>query len=77
MANTHYGYELFYSCGGHGGPYYTLEHAQQEAKRRLKGMPSMSSVGIVARDPLSIGGYGRVVMTVRQPEDPQPNQMAY
>jgi creatinine amidohydrolase/Fe(II)-dependent formamide hydrolase-like protein len=77
-SNTHYGFELFYSCGGHGGPYYTMEHAQQEARRRLKGMPTMAFVSIVARDPHGVGGYGQVMQRIRQvDEDPTPNQMAY
>ena len=73
-----YGYELFYSCGGHGGPYYTLEHARQLAHAKLKGMPSMNFVSIVDRDPTSVGGYGKIVMKIRRTDDdPQPNQMAY
>jgi len=72
-------YELFYSSGGHCGPYWTLEHAVSDARRKLNGLPeSTTSISIVERDPLSVGGYGKQVMRIRRTDDdPQPNQKAY
>lgn len=57
-------YELFYDCGGHSGPYHTLEQATSTAKAKLAGMQSMQSVDIRFRDPEGIGGYGKLVMKI-------------
>ena len=63
-----YGFELFYSCGGHGGPYWTFEEAQSAARAKLRGMPTMQAVSIVERTPYGIGGYGMIVEKIKQGE---------
>ncbi len=55
------GYELFYAGGGHGGPFWTLEAAQEAAKARLRGCATMPYLDIVQRDAAAIGGYGHRV----------------
>ncbi len=71
-------YELFYSCGGHGGPYWTLEHAIESARARIRGQASLHSVRIVERTADGVGGYGKTVMVIgRTEDDPTPNQMSY
>lgn len=61
-----YGYELFYSCGGHGGPYWTFQDAINAAKGRLEGCKTMHFIDIVVRDPITVGGYGMRVERVLQ-----------
>lgn len=63
-----YGYELFYSSGGHGGPYWSITEALEAARRKLARMPSMLFISVVVRDPLSVGGYGRIVQKVTRGE---------
>lgn len=43
-------YELFYSTGGHGGPYHTLHEAQEWALRLLKGSASEQYIAIAQYD---------------------------
>lgn len=42
-------YELYYSTGGHGGPYKDLRTARAAAKRLLKGNPNERYIRIVTR----------------------------
>ena len=71
-------YELFYSSGGHCGPYWTLRSAIDAGRARLKGCPITTSITIKERTASGVGGYGQTVMVLRQVDDaPQPNQMAY
>ncbi len=58
------GFELFYSSGGHGGPYYDMDEARQEAKRRLAGCKSLAFVSIVERTATGISGFGRILEKV-------------
>ena len=43
-------YELFYSTGGHGGPYHTLHEAQEWAIRLLKGNANEQYIIIAVYD---------------------------
>ena len=63
-------FELFYSSGGHGGPYQSISAAVRTAKRILRGVssPSLQWIDIVVRDPLSVGGFGRSVKRVARTE---------
>ena len=63
-------FELFYSSGGHGGPYLSIGAAVRTAKRRLRGVssPSLQRIDVVVRDPLSVGGFGRSVKRVLRTE---------
>jgi hypothetical protein len=71
------GYELFYSSGGHGGPYWSTIEARAAAERLLLGCPAMQSVDIVERCATAPGGYGRAVEKVypprRRPLGPEPS----
>jgi len=42
-------YELFYDCGGHGGPYEGLQNAIKAAERLLNGCRTMTSIQIKKR----------------------------
>lgn len=39
-------YELFYSSGGHGGPYPSIEEAEKAAKRLLCGNKKEHSIEV-------------------------------
>ena len=62
-------YELFYSYGGHGGPYQSLEHARAAAEAMLESFPR-HSIDIRPRVASGIGGYGDPVATVYGAEYP-------
>lgn len=53
-------YELFYSTGGHGGPYYSLKEARSTARRLLSGNRSERSIEIRASD------FKTVIQTIRK-----------
>ena len=57
MFDAKRGVELFYSCGGHGGP-YDDRGSQRRGRSTLVGMPTMAWVDIVERDPIAIGWFG-------------------
>jgi hypothetical protein len=50
-------YELYYSNGGHGGPYLTLTEAKKAAKRLLEGSKTMIAVEIRPSNSGYFGGY--------------------
>ena len=67
-------YELYYSTGGHGGPYKSLKEAEKRAKDLIKGDSSgkMKSVEIRPYSSKARGGYkernegSKYVKTARQ-----------
>lgn len=50
-------YELYYSTGGHGGPYRSPEEAEEWAKRHLSGDKRMKTVEIRPYDSKATGGF--------------------
>lgn len=74
----HEGYELFYSAGGHCGPYYVLADAIASARARLNGRKAERYVEIKERSATAIGGYGKTILRLYQTDsDPQPTQQLY
>lgn len=59
-------YELFYSTGGHGGPYLDIQAAREAARNYLDTCRGTVSVSIVQRDPNGIAGYGRTVERIER-----------
>lgn len=55
-------FELFYSSGGHGGPYIDLEEAIRAATRRVSN--EERRISICPYDALAPGGFGPVVYRV-------------
>lgn len=62
-------YELFYSTGGHGGPYIGLRNARAAAKRLLVGSNSLHRIDIRPYEKGAVGGYGRPVESVYKSGD--------
>ncbi len=52
-------YELYYSTGGHGGPYHGYEFAINAAKRLMfhDTSKTMNIIEVRPRNSLAIGGY--------------------
>lgn len=46
MLRTDVPFELFYSSGGHGGPYPNADEAREAAKRLLRGRRTEHSIQI-------------------------------
>lgn len=75
-------YELFYSNGGHGGP-YALKEADDAAKRLLAGNRNMEYIEIRPYIVSGPGGFGKAIKTVhratveRQPELPELHKAMY
>jgi hypothetical protein len=66
-------FELFYSTGGHGGPYPNISAAEEAARRLIKGSGGGRGdrerrIDIRVYDANAPGGYGMVVKRV-YPED--------
>ena len=57
-------YELFYSDGGHGGPWPDYDTAKFAAVEICRGMVRPGSIKIRERTEDGIGGYGNVVGVV-------------
>lgn len=51
-------FELYYSTGGHRGPYPNLVDACLSAKRLLASCPTLTVIEIRPRNSTYIGGYG-------------------
>jgi hypothetical protein len=50
-------FELYYSDGGHGGPYGDFFVAIEEAKSRIAGCPSIHAIEIRPRTSPATGGF--------------------
>jgi len=59
-------YELFYSDGGHGGPWPTYEAAKYAAVEICRGYWLPVTISIRERTKDGVGGYGATVGTVRR-----------
>lgn len=57
-------YELFYSDGGHSGPWLDYDTAKFAAVEICRGMTRPVSIKIRERTKDGIGGYGKVVGVV-------------
>jgi hypothetical protein len=62
-------YEIFYSSGGHCGPYETFESAVADAKLKLKGCRSIAYIDICPRTKEGIDGFGKPCYQVKREED--------
>ena len=60
--------ELFYSYGGHGGPYPTVEAAREAARRLIAGSRTLAYVELrpYAKPGETGGPYGPPIETVRR-----------
>ena len=57
-------YELFYSDGGHGGPYSSYDLAKYRAIEMIRGCHTTRSIRIHPRTVNGVGGYGAVIGTI-------------
>ena len=71
-------YELFYSYGGHGGPYSSLTEARKWARNLIKGDPHhLKWVKIKRYSHRGVGGFGATVDTIyRSEQNPKSNPLA-
>lgn len=64
-------YELFYSSGGHGGPFYSIGEARRHARNILAGSPYEKSISIKLYSSSSPGGFGRAIDVVTHKDIPE------
>ncbi len=59
-------FELFYSDGGHGGPYLSEVEAEAAALRLIHGCKTTRRIEIRPYSAEGIGGYGATIITVKK-----------
>lgn len=76
-------FELFYSYGGHGGPYPSVQEAVETAERLIVGSKTLQSVEIRPYEMGAPGGFGKPVKIIhradveKQPELPELHKAMY
>lgn len=59
-------YELFYSTGGHSGPFPTMQRAIERATRALEGMFYERHIDVRAYRADDVGGFGATMVRVER-----------